>query len=237
MNFDMDSAKTFYDKSYAKEGFSAQRRYPNEELCRFIGRHFHHMDLEKKKNLRVLETGCGSGANLWMLAKEGFDTYGLDLSNESLKLAEKMLSSYGVAAHLKMGDMTRLDYPDGFFDVVVDIFSSYCLTASMGRAYIREVRRTLREGGIFFSYFPEKSSDAFKNHDPAILLDENTLNGIHRETSPFFGNFYPFRFMTPEEYESLLESHGFSITYCEVITKTYRKKNEAFSFVTIEGQK
>jgi cyclopropane fatty-acyl-phospholipid synthase-like methyltransferase len=155
-----DAVKTFYEKSYSEEGFSAQRRYPNEELCRFIGRHFHHLGIEEKRKIRVLETGCGSGANLWMLAKEGFDTYGLDLSGESLKLAEKMLASYGVTARLKVGDMTHLDYPDDFFDVVVDVWSSCCLTADMGKEYLCEVQRTLRAdaggGGGFSFHFSQK---------------------------------------------------------------------------------
>jgi methylase of polypeptide subunit release factors len=90
-----DSAKIFYDKTYSEKGFSAQRRYPNEELCRFVGRHFHHLSHEEKKKIKALETGCGSGANLWMLAKEGFETHGLDLSGASLKLAQEMLASYG----------------------------------------------------------------------------------------------------------------------------------------------
>jgi hypothetical protein len=69
------------------------------------------------------------------------------------------------------------------------------------------------------------------------LLDEDTLNGIHRKSSPFFGNFFPFRFMNPEQYENLLKACGLSVTYCEVVIRTYRKKKELFSVVTIEGQK
>jgi SAM-dependent methyltransferase len=133
--------------------------------------------------------------------------------------------------------MNRLNYPDNFFDLIVDIFSSYCLTKTDGKQYIQEVWRTLRPGGLFFSFFPDKSSDAFQNHAPAVLLDSDTLNGIHRKDSPYFGNFYPFRFMTAQEYYNILKSVGFSVPYCETVSRSYREGEETFAFVAIEGEK
>ena len=90
----------------------AQRKYPNEELCRFMGRNFFSKNLNEleRQEIKILETGCGSGANIWMLAREGFATYGIDLSPEAIKLAELMLDSYGVGAKLSVQDMTCLLY-------------------------------------------------------------------------------------------------------------------------------
>jgi hypothetical protein len=62
--------ESWYEQSYGEHGFAAQRRYPNEELLRFFGRHFFSLPFRRRKDIRVLETGRGSGANLWMIARE-----------------------------------------------------------------------------------------------------------------------------------------------------------------------
>src|SRR6266567_279496 len=106
----MPNSKIFYEASYKQEGAAAQRRYPNEELCRFMGRHYLHLPRERRSDIRILEVGCGAGANLWMIAREGFDTYGIDLSEEAIRLCRLMLHSYGTKATLHVADMTATPF-------------------------------------------------------------------------------------------------------------------------------
>jgi hypothetical protein len=40
---------------------------------------------------------------------------------------EKMLQRWETRATVKVADMTVIPYADRYFDVVVDVFSSYCL--------------------------------------------------------------------------------------------------------------
>ena len=47
-----DSSENYYDSSYKEAGMAAQRRYPNEELCRFIGRNFGCMSRSEKNNYK-----------------------------------------------------------------------------------------------------------------------------------------------------------------------------------------
>ena len=74
----MNNLKKYYEKNYKKFGFKFQREYPNEELVRFISRNFNKLRLHEKRKIKILETGCGSGGNLWMLAEQGFDSFGID---------------------------------------------------------------------------------------------------------------------------------------------------------------
>lgn len=228
--------RDFYDTSYKKLGFDAQRRYPNEELCRFMGRNFFSAPQDERKNIKILETGCGSGANLWMIAKEGFDAYGIDISEESLALCEAMLGRYGTSATLQAQDMEALSFPNQFFDAIVDIFSSYCLTKTQGEEYLSKVAQTLKPGGVFFSYFPSKRSDTYQYAEEANLIDSDTLSSILRKDAAFYGQLYPFRFMHPREYEKALTKVGLEIQYSETVGRTYQNRDEYFEFVVIEAK-
>jgi SAM-dependent methyltransferase len=235
-----EECRTFYERSYEHAGFAAQRRYPNEELIRFLAREFFPTPLEKRSETRILETGCGSGANLWAIAREGFATYGLDLSAAGIDLCHQMIQSWGCRATLQTGDMTNLPYPSDFFDAVVDVFSSYCLPEKDFARYLDGVERVLKPGGKFFSYTPSKNSDVFKSAPASEKIDASTLSGIHRPTAPYYGNFYPFRFVSQEEYADLLTKAGkglLSVTHSEAMGRTYDSGKEYFEFVVIQADK
>jgi|SRR5579872_3028918 len=231
------TVKEFYEDSYGSLGFKAQRKYPNEELCRFMGRNFFDYPIKGRSDIKILETGCGSGANLWMIAKEGFDTYGIDLSENAIRLCKSMLDNYNTTATLSVADMTELDFVDDHFDAIVDVFSSNCMGRAQHGKYLSEVHRTLKPGGRFFSYFPSKNSDMFKYPGNAEFIDTDTLLSITREGSPFFGQNYPFRFLYPSEYRNEISKIGLHPEYIEIVYKSYRQRRELMEFVVIEGVK
>lgn len=82
----IQETEKWYERSYQSLGLEAQRRYPNEQMLRFLGRNLFKVPFESRKEMRVLEVGCGSCSNLWVVAKEGFDAHGIDLSPESIAL-------------------------------------------------------------------------------------------------------------------------------------------------------
>lgn len=229
--------KSWYEGNYSRLGFAAQRLYPNEELLRFFGRHYFSLAPEQRRKIRVLETGCGSGANLWMIAREGFDTHGIDLSPAGLDLCEKMLAHWGTSATTKAADMTTIPYPDHHFDVVLEVFSANCFDERHFARYLDEVMRVLRSKGRFFSYAPSKASDAFRNPGSARLIDCSTFDAIKRKSSAYYGEPYPFRFISPAEYEAELKKRELRVIYNEIVARTYRRGEEYFEFVVIVGEK
>jgi SAM-dependent methyltransferase len=196
--------------AYKSMGFGAQRRYPNEELCRFIGRNYFSVPTDKCCEIKILELGTGTASNLWMIAKEGFDAYGIDLASSAIPLARNMLDGYDVKAAVQTADMTQLPFPGRHFDCVLDVFSAYSLDEIGFQRAVAEVARVLKPQGRFFVYTPGKKSDAFLNFRPAERIDGSTLNGIYRETSAYFGNNHPFRFVTHAELASILAAQASS---------------------------
>ena len=151
-----------------------------------MGRRYFSTERSERANISILEVGCGSGANLWMLAREGFDVYGLDNSAEALKLCNEMLLNYNCNASLSHASMTEMPYENNSMDVIIDVFSSNCVDRNSGVNFLAEVRRVLKPDGCFFSYFPSKNSDAWQKAQEEDKFDDDTLKGIYRKESPFY---------------------------------------------------
>ena len=217
---------TWYDDSYSQHGFKSQRNYPNEELCRFIGTYY--PEGVQRNAIKILEVGCGYGANLWMLIKEGFDTYGIDCSESAITLCQDRIAHFG-PAHISTGNMCHTNFPEDYFDAVLDVFSGNCFNHMQYIKFISEVSRILKTGGLFFFFTPCVTSKAFIDHSPASLLDQYTLNGIKRPDSPYYGNDYPFHFLDAAIVDSLMGNICLYREKLYRVTRTHHNLDEPFS--------
>lgn len=228
-------AKIFYENSYKKKGLDSQRKYPNEELCRFFGRNYFKIkNIIKRKKIKILETGSGTCGNLRMVAKEGFSAYGIDFSKEAINLSKKIFKKEKLNGFFEVGDFTSMQYKSSFFNCVFDVFSSCTLDKIDGTRYIGEVNRILKKKGKFFSYFPSKKSDMF-NFKSRKLYDSDTLLSVKQKSA--YNTDHTLRFLQMNEYCNLLKRHNFKITYKEEMSRTYYSGKEKFCFLIIEAIK
>jgi methionine biosynthesis protein MetW len=69
---------------------------------------------------RLLDVGCGDGQMLYTLRSKSKELFGLELARNRIETARSQLKRMGVAASIAEGNIERgVDFPDGFFDVVV----------------------------------------------------------------------------------------------------------------------
>lgn len=95
---------------------------------------------------RILDVGCGTGANLLMLSKYG-DAEGVDVSEDALAFCrERGLEN------VKLGAAEKLPYDDGTFDLVTALDVVEHLDDDL--AGLREMRRVLRPGGRVLLFVP-----------------------------------------------------------------------------------
>jgi SAM-dependent methyltransferase len=95
---------------------------------------------------RILDVGCGTGANLLMLSQYG-DAEGVDVSEDALSFCrERGLD------HVKLGAAEALPYDDGTFDLVTALDVVEHLDDDL--AGLREMRRVLRPGGRVLLFVP-----------------------------------------------------------------------------------
>lgn len=103
---------------------------------------------------RILDLACGEGRHSRILIEEGFDVCGCDYSLDLLRKAHSS-SSDGFARHIHWCDMRSLPYPNSTFDRVLNFFTSfgYFESDSENQDVLVEVRRVLRQGGLFLLDF------------------------------------------------------------------------------------
>jgi SAM-dependent methyltransferase len=113
-------------------------------ISSFVERIFDH--LKEKGRPRILDVGCGTGANLEMLAPFGA-AEGVDVSADAL-----MFCRARGLENVKQGEAERLPYEDNSFDLVTALDVVEHLDDDL--AGLREMRRVLRPGSYALIFVP-----------------------------------------------------------------------------------
>ena len=174
--------KTFRSKEWGK--------YPPEHVIRFIARNFY--SVSDRRAMRLLEIGCGPGANVWFMAREGFSVSGIDGSTTAIQHAQERLANEGLTADLHVGDFAQLPWPDATFDGVVENVSFCCNPISAIERALNEVHRVLQPGAPFISsFFSDKTwgygegemteRDGFSNLPDGPLADKGFCFFLSRD--------------------------------------------------------
>ncbi len=158
-------------------GFLAQsydaltRDVDYEAICRYLERQFTRARCPVKT---VLDLACGTGSLTWLLAQHGYETIGVDLSEEMLAQArEKAPAGFsGVPPLFLQQSMDKLDLY-GTIDACVcclDSVNYVTRPALLERAFGR-VHTFLMPGGLFL--FDARTPQALAAMDGQIFLDED----------------------------------------------------------------
>ena len=116
---------------------------------RILDRMLERLDPPLPPGARVLDVGCGTGANGPVLAARGGLAIGIDASKVPLGLGGT--DERGHAARLR-GDGTALPFADGSFDLVVALDVLEHIDDDSAAA--RELARVLRPGGALVIFVP-----------------------------------------------------------------------------------
>ncbi len=99
---------------------------------------------------RALDLGCGTGTNVIYLAQHGWETIGVDFSPVAIQQARQKAKDTPGATFVE-GDVSQLSHLgiQGPFDFVLDIGCFHGLPIHSRQAYVQEVARVTRSGGLF----------------------------------------------------------------------------------------
>lgn len=214
-----------------EEIFATQEwgKYPGESLIRFIARNFYKLN---RSNVKILELGCGPGANLWFCAREGFNVFGIDASKNAIdKCTERLnLEVPNWKGQIINGSVTKLPYEESFFDAVIDNQCVSCLDFQNAKKAYFESNRVLKPNGkLFIRTF---ASGSHGDETGENLSKDTWLTKEGRTSGKG-----PIRFTKYEDLEILLPRHIYEIESIEMIKESNNGRDNWTSEWIIEAKK
>ena len=106
---------------------------------------------EARAGRKILD--CGAGGPIPPLAlfhQQGYDCWGIDLSDEQLQEARDFCQEQAMPLHLRQGDMRCLPFDDETFDYIYEHYSMRHLSKQDTAGAVGEMFRVLRKGGLCF---------------------------------------------------------------------------------------
>jgi 2-polyprenyl-3-methyl-5-hydroxy-6-metoxy-1,4-benzoquinol methylase len=104
--------------------------------------------LRHHKMKRILDFTCGTGSQVFWLAKKGFETVGVDINAQMLAIAKDKAAKQSSPIHFEQGDIRTSQI--GQFDAVLSIFNSIGhLTKEDFKLALKNVYTNLIPGGLY----------------------------------------------------------------------------------------
>lgn len=147
---------------------------------------------------KILDMGCGAGFLTQDMARLGHEVVGLDLSEESLQIAEK-LDETGRVSYIQ-ADAAAVPFPDASFDIVcaMDLLEH----VENPKAIIQEAARLLKPGGLFF----------FHTFNRTVLSWLVVIKGVEWCVKNTPSHMHVLRlFIKPEELQKMCEDVGLQV--------------------------
>jgi SAM-dependent methyltransferase len=136
----------FWDTHWSCDDFAQQIRKSKAPFV--VGNTLRYLQVGD----RILEGGCGRGDKVYALMKAGFDAYGIDFAEETVKKTNEAFPELKVS----FGDVRRLPFVDNFFNgcwslgVIEHFYDGY-------GPIVKEMFRVLGPGGYVFLTVPTMS--------------------------------------------------------------------------------
>lgn len=204
-------------------------RYPPEELIRFVAKHFY--SVPDRNQIKVLELGCGPGANIWFLTREGLDAYGIDGSEIAISNCEMRMRQEGLNPHLQVGDVVSLCdfFPTSYFDAVIDVACLQCNRFKAVQSTLDQVLTVLKPHGRVFSMMLAAGSwgeGLGTEVEPGTFVDIKEGAGQGEGLNHFF---------TLEEVQQLFQ--GFSEVQIEHSTRSVNHRQHSIKYWVTQAVK
>jgi SAM-dependent methyltransferase len=130
---------------------------------------------------RVLDVGCGEGADAIWLARGGWTVTAIDVSEVAVSRARAAAEQADVNVEWMCGDVLQTTFPAGSFDLVSLQYPA--LPKAAGEVAVRALLDTVRPGGLLLAVYHDLD-DEHREHmksrgvDPADYIEVDNLDQL-----------------------------------------------------------
>lgn len=247
--------KTLYGDHFAKFGLDSKARHTQaKEEAKFL------VDcLNLEKGSKILDVPCGTGRHTLAFGKLGMDVVSVDISPSCLKFARKNAKGHS-NIKIKSGDMGKLSWARGQFDLVTNMFSSfgYFKTEAENKKVLAGFKNSLKPGGavviqtinrewlltIFDPARWGENSEYFwqegTRYEPDTKYVESNRMFIHKKTGKGEQSYNRMRVYSIPEMKNLMKAVG--LTKIKVLGdidggKAERKSSSHPIYIGFKGNK
>ena len=180
-------------------------------------------------NGRLLDVGCGEGADSVFFAKKGFQVTAIDNNESYLGRLQNFVTDHGYAGiSLKYGDVISYPYRKNYFDVINCLLVGCCMKRSEFEKLVITLKQTIKRSGTIImslrNYLDEEFSEyvvsekmiepnTFRKKEDCCkiryFIEENRL----RDSFSDFEVMYYFEGYAPDKYLEVAQ-HGDSYIIC-----------------------
>ena len=147
---------------------------------------------------RICDAGCGFGAYSLLLASNGFDVEGFDLSESAVAVTKELLGNYKIdASSYRAASVLQTGYEDEQFDAAVAYSVLDHMTVDDAKKGLTELSRIVRKDGLLILAFDSLEEDDLELAH-TVMPDGSLLYTQGKRTGMIF---HPF---TEQELSELL---------------------------------
>ncbi|MFA5259508.1 MAG: class I SAM-dependent methyltransferase [Candidatus Pacearchaeota archaeon] len=181
-------------------------------------------DFLKGKKGKIIDLGCGSGRN--MVFSSDIRYYGVDISSNQLKAAEKLIKEKGINARFFKSSADKLDnsiFKDELFDYGLFIATLHCIESKEERENaLKEFYRVLKKGAEGLISVWNSSDSRFEQ----VNYNGDIYMSWKKDGKEHFRYYYLY---SEKELTDLIKSVGFKIVEIKTNLDTKDSMNIANS--------
>jgi len=178
---------------------------------------------ESNQEKKILECGTGREVVSSIFYQNGYETYGIDISEETIQEAIEWCEKHNFKIHLQKGDMRNIPFENESFSFVFASGSIIFMNKIDIALSIKEMARVLKPNGLCFVNF--NSADIIDEHEyneksKEIFGCDRASYHENNEADEYFDDFIILR----KEKRNLEEFNGYFNDKIAVIDYIVKKK-------------